>query len=388
MSIFINREQLYHQVWKIPMTKLAPLYNLSNYELKKICDRFLIPTPKAGYWAKLSFGKPEDIVPLPKWKICVPRSIQRKPKTGTIAPHSKIIDSPISTLESVKIIELTPRKVDHGIVVKKTLIHMHSLIEKTQQALKKSKAGEHGRLYPGSDGIAIHVSRENVKRSLLIMDAIFKWFESRGYKIIKPFSNDSRTFLSVDGIDIEIELFEKSNVTGKVKSNWGYEYNQYTPSGNITLQIKSYTYGTNIRTHWSDGKRRKVEDLLNSFIDSFFEIVDWNKRENERRERDRLEREARRIEQIYQEQCHQYENEMFNNLIQESNNLAMSTKIKEYVFAVEQKAKYNYQEKNYPKDLSDWFEWAKKQANKIDPLKDKWPSYIASIEMIDKSKIR
>jgi hypothetical protein len=238
MSIFINREQLYQQVWKIPMTKLAPLYNLSNYELKKICDRYLIPTPKAGYWAKLSFGKPEDIVPLPIWKSCVPCNIKSKKKMSTATLLPKTEDIPVVIHKPIKLIELAPQKMDHGIVVKKTLIHMHSLIEKTQQALKKSKAGEHGRLYPGSDGIAIYVSRENVKRALLIMDAIFKWFESRGYKIIKPFSNDSRTFLSVDGIDIEIELFEKSNVTGKVKSNWGYEYNQYTPSGNITLQSR------------------------------------------------------------------------------------------------------------------------------------------------------
>lgn len=179
MSIFINREQLYHQVWKIPMTKLAPLYNLSNYELKKICDRFLIPTPKAGYWSKVSFGKSEEITPLSIWKSCAPCNIKNKKKILTVSLLPKMVDIPVVIHKPIEII---PRKVDHGIVVKKTLIHMHSLIEKTQQALKKSKAGEHGRLYPGSDGVAIHVSRENVKRALLIMDAIFKCLRVEGIK--------------------------------------------------------------------------------------------------------------------------------------------------------------------------------------------------------------
>jgi hypothetical protein len=35
MYKFINREQLYNQIWSVPMTRLAPQYKLSTYELKK-----------------------------------------------------------------------------------------------------------------------------------------------------------------------------------------------------------------------------------------------------------------------------------------------------------------------------------------------------------------
>ncbi len=387
MSIFINREQLYHQVWKIPMTKLAPLYNLSNYELKKICDRFLIPTPKAGYWSKLSFGKSEDIVPLPKWKNCVPCNIKNKKKILTVSLLPKMADIPVVIHKPIKLIELAPKKMDHGIVVKKNLTTPHDLIEKAQKELKICSPDNYGRLSTRR-AIAINVSRDNVKRALLIMDTIFKWFEKRGYKIRKPSNDSSRTLIAVDGIDIEIEIIEKSKLTGKVKSNWGYAYNQYKPSGDLTLKINTYTYDSKVQTNWSDGKMQTIEELLDSFIDSVFAIVLIEQKENERREQERLVQEERRKNRIYEEQCAQYENQLIDKLIKQSNDMAVSVRIREYVSAVEQRAKIQLSDENYPKELSDWLEWANKQADNIDPLNEKWPSYISARDVIDKSKIR
>lgn len=387
MTVFINREQLHQQVWKMPMTKLAPIYGVKNYELKKICDRFLIPTPKSGYWSKLSFGKAEDITPLPRWKSCMLCHIQDKMKTLSTMMVPKKVDISAVIHKPIHVVELIPNKVNYGIMVKKSLSNLHPLIEQTERSLKKSKAGEHGRIYPGNEGIAIYVARNNVKRALLIMDSILKWFENRGDKVKRPYKDSSRIFLIVDGVDIEIELFEKSYVSGKITSHWGYEYNQYSPSGNITLKINAYTYGTQIRTNWSDGKTQKVENLLNSFIDSVFEIVAWNKREKERLERERLEREIRHNERLYNEQCRNYENKMIDNLIEESNNLSLSTKIREYIASVEKNAKLHYQDEKYPKELLAWLDWANIQANKIDPLKDKFPSYVSPFDLIDKSKI-
>lgn len=43
---------------------------------------------------------------------------------------------------------------------------------------------------------------------------------------------------------------------------------------------------------------------------------------------------------------------------------------------------------DYPKELSEWLEWAKKQADHMDPLNEQLPSYISARDIIDKSKIR
>lgn len=387
MLIFINREQLYQQVWKMPMTKLALIYGVKNYELKKMCDRFLIPTPKSGYWSKLSFGKHGDIELLPIFKICVPCNVKNKKEISTVTLLPKTADIPVVIHKPIKIIELTPKKVDHGIAVKKNLTTPHDLIEKAQKELKTCSPDNYGRLSTRR-AIAINVSRDNVKRALLTMDTIFKWFEKRGYKIRKPSNESSLTLITVDGIDIEIEIIEKSKLTGKVKSNWGYEYNQYTPTGGLTLKINTYTYDSKVQTNWSDGKMQTIEELLNSFIDSVFAIVLIRQKENERRENERLVHEERRKNRIYEEQCAQYENQLRDNLIKQSNEIAVSVRIREYATSVEQKAKLHYTDEDYPKELADWIEWAKNQADSIDPLYEKWPSYISARDVIDRSKIR
>jgi hypothetical protein len=79
---------------------------------------------------------------------------------------------------------------------------------------------------------------------------------------------------------------------------------------------------------------------------------------------------------------------MFSNLIEESNNLFMSKKIREYISSVSENAKLYYQEEIYPQELLAWLDWANMQANKIDPLKDKWPSYVSPFDLFDKAKIR
>jgi hypothetical protein len=165
-------------------------------------------------------------------------------------------------------------------------------------------------------------------------------------------------------------------------------YNQYKPSGDLTLKINTYTYDSEVQTNWSDGKMQTIEDLLDSFIDSVFAIVLIEQNANERREQERLVQEERRKNRIYEEQCTQYENQLIEKLIKESNDMAGSVRIREYISAVKQKARFHYPDEECPKELSDWLEWANKQADNLDPLNEKWPSYISARDVIDRSKIR
>lgn len=59
----IERDELYRQVWKTPMTKLCLEYGLSDNGLRKICKALSVPTPSAGHWMKLEAGKAVDRPP-------------------------------------------------------------------------------------------------------------------------------------------------------------------------------------------------------------------------------------------------------------------------------------------------------------------------------------
>jgi hypothetical protein len=50
-TIQLNREELYEQVWSIPMIQLAKQYQISDVGLAKICKKLKIPVPGRGYRA-------------------------------------------------------------------------------------------------------------------------------------------------------------------------------------------------------------------------------------------------------------------------------------------------------------------------------------------------
>jgi len=68
-QIKINREQLYTEIWEIAVTGVSKKYNIPYNRLMKICKDNLIPTPPAGYWTSLSFGKQVEKIALPKSSI-------------------------------------------------------------------------------------------------------------------------------------------------------------------------------------------------------------------------------------------------------------------------------------------------------------------------------
>ena len=53
-----QREQLYEEIWSVPILQLAKQYGLSDVGLAKICTKMKIPRPPRGYWAKRSYGQP------------------------------------------------------------------------------------------------------------------------------------------------------------------------------------------------------------------------------------------------------------------------------------------------------------------------------------------
>jgi hypothetical protein len=62
--IEIHRDELYEQVWKLPVSRLAPKYGISDVGLSKICRKLKVPKPPRGYWTKIQFGKKVRQTPL------------------------------------------------------------------------------------------------------------------------------------------------------------------------------------------------------------------------------------------------------------------------------------------------------------------------------------
>jgi integrase len=56
-GLTIDRATLYRDVWNEPATVVAKQYDVSSSFLKRLCRRFLIPTPPRGYWTMPPYAR-------------------------------------------------------------------------------------------------------------------------------------------------------------------------------------------------------------------------------------------------------------------------------------------------------------------------------------------
>lgn len=371
MIRFINREQLHREVWNTPLTKLAPLYRLTPYEMKKLCDTFLIPLPKVGHWSKVAFGKTVQIAPLPVYEKCKLK-IKKFNVNKDVQP---IVSEKIEQ-------EIIPK-----ISVKKNLTKPHSLTLKTLEALKKCRIDEYGMKKPWKEGFDLRVSKVNEKRAILIIDALCKWFEKNGIEINQPFNESTTTEVIIDDQRIRIKIEEKSKLTSKtLTKGWGnYEYytREYTPTEQLSLVIDNYCWGCSLKKVWRDGKTSKVEDKLGEFVATIFQHAEWEKQRELRLKAEALERDKQRNLKKYNEKCEKLELEMLEELKKQSADLVQSKELIAYIEDVKSLAKQKWISTNaYPKELIDWIDWAESYAYKLNPVNRGLPSYQKANEIL------
>ena len=165
MIKLINREQLYKHIWSNPFTKLAPKYDISATDLRKLCNKFSIPIPKMGHWQKIAFGHIIDTPPLLNYYTF---TLRIKKQIAT----QKILNK-ISHVKVEKPVIVPPKK--HKVIVKQTLSNPHPIIAKTRDWLKSRKPDEYGMIHSGNDCVDIRISPNNYKEVLRVLDALFKW---------------------------------------------------------------------------------------------------------------------------------------------------------------------------------------------------------------------
>ncbi|WP_415397606.1 hypothetical protein [Sulfurimonas sp. CS5] len=369
MIKFINREQLYKQVWSKPFTKLAPKHNISATDLRKLCIKFLIQIPKMGHWQKIAFGHIIETPPLANYNSFT--LLTKKQKTVLKVANN------ISSIKAKKPIIRAPKQ--HRITVKQTLSSPHSIIAKTRDRLKSGKPDEYGMIHSGDDCVDIRISIANYKEVLRVLDSLFKWFEKKGYEI--DVSGRYGTYIKIDEEEIQIAVEEKSTVTKTTLVNNGYwsrTEREYSPSGKVSLLIKSYAGST--RKTWSAGKLHTLEELLPSYIDGIFDFATAKKENRIRQEKEEKERLEAHILKKYNLHCTELERNMIEQLDKQAKDWNFTMQLQSYISAVEDNAKS--QNETIPIDTLKWLKWAKQHLNKVNPLKGSLPTYTKAEELL------
>lgn len=373
--ILISRKELYDQVWTVPIVKLAKKYGLSDVGLRKRCKKYKIPLPPLGYWAKKEFGKepPRPLLPAYNGPEVIEFSI------NIDVPANRPVDNEQLAEAEARI--QFEKEEKNRIHVSESLRSLHPLVEQTRKALENYKPGSFVRNDPilyasGNPALDIKVTKECLSRALLIMSALIKGLENRGFKVSigsgdKYAQHKSKgTLVSVLGEVVEIQLREALKQTKREMppKDWWWKKYEFinVPSGELSLEIKSWG---SPRKRWSDGKKQRLEDCLNSFIVALIKTaVEIRTRANERKieAQRREEQERQRIELARRRQ---EEEEKIRDLMKKAEDWNKSQQIRAYIQAVRIEAIQKYGRIDSESELAKWLTWAEQQADMLDPVK-------------------
>jgi len=371
-TIFLKREELYKMVWSEPESKLARGYGLSDRGLGKICKRLEIPVPGRGYWQMKKKGLKMPVPPL--------RPTKKLNATGAyIHRTSKPQREGKEDNETCGLI--TAEKMpENKIIVPPSLDSPHSLITMTQRSLIGAKADARGLKQPRARGcLDIHVGQDSIDRAMLIMDTLVKALETRGFDISvhkePPFSttvsvmDEVIKFALIEDLDRTERKLTAAQIKEKEKHPWRYSTQEYdySPNGVLSLRIKNDD-SLNTRKTWSDGRRQRLEECLNSFVGGLAKAaiaIKHLRTEREQREL-RWQEEKRKREEA--ERIWQEEQEKMKALDREIASWQRSQQIRSYIDAVKKWGIQKYGEIKPDSKLQQWLTWATKQADRLDPL--------------------
>jgi hypothetical protein len=300
----VSREELYEQVWKTPMSRLASDYGVSDVALAKTCTRMNMPRPGRGYWARLGAGEKLERPALPQ--------AQPNDDLYTYVRDPRPASATLVTLPRV------PRVPPPSIAVPRTLRAAHPAIVELGAALATAKRDEHERLVvPGIPAPVLVISVDAHRRALLLLDGLAKGLEGRGHAV--AFGREGDRFslqANVNGMTIGISISEHlersehvPNAEEQERIKSGYDFGipkyEYDTGGRLQLLL----HGTTRRATWSDTDTRRLEGSLGAVV-VVAEVEVEQRRllrlaEEQRRvrqEQERLDQEAERRREEVEEQ--------------------------------------------------------------------------------------
>lgn len=314
-SVTIHREQLYNEVWSMPLVKLADRYGISDVALGKICRKMNIPRPGLGYWAKVQAGMPLKRTPLP------PRAEITSVQVSPTPPAPPETDK-----EHEARLRREARLARYAVIrVPETLGRIHPLTRQTQKyfadierqlkdpprlrgpapnwgAFSRPYA-DNGRYHcRASDGFDVLVSLPMVDRTLKFLNTLAFALQDQGFRLAP--NAEKHTLEAVkagEGMSFQLRegykrtALEPDEIARRRKEQTLYRERDYEWKGSGKLIFQLTHRDRWPSREWQDGKKT-LEEQLPEIIDAFVEMPEQVKAA--RAEKARAEREAARLRHV------------------------------------------------------------------------------------------
>jgi hypothetical protein len=294
-----------HLVWSRPMTKVAEDLGISDVALKKICDKHRVPTPPRGYWAKKDAGKPTKQTQFHNTADPQHDHIVIHGSRNNLAPAVREVLNQERGRRKSKPRAASP--AEFGPTA--PLQDVNPAIAATAKALRKAKPDADQVVRAnGQDHCGIEVGASSVERTIAILDAIARALDARGLKV-EPAGTCIRVALPPDNVTFSLverierrdhvptmeELSREERRRKKQERDarlgiWSYGRERAYPefdfvrTGELSIQIAD-EYVRGLCRNWSDGKRQKIERLVDDIVAGITTYLAGVKAKREQRER-------------------------------------------------------------------------------------------------------
>ena len=369
--ITLTREQLYDLVWAEPIQRLAVRFGISDVGLAKNCRSMHIPLPPRGYWARLNAGQKPAVTRLLKAPKDTPLTISLQVvAVGEVkAPKPKLKK------------KLDPEAEAKRLCLPEVLEKPHPLVRATQADLtKQAKKNPDGMFHAwGGDLLDIRgIGASSIDRAMRILDVVIKALESRGHEIV---FKQGKSAVRVGKHEIEFYLSDLHETHPHVvtaeekvrqkKEPW-FTPPKYDsrPSGNLVWHIDDH-YAHAPRKSWRDGKRQRLDNLLDDIVEAFEVVAGCLQAREDRWERERQESAERERRRQILERRQREENARIDAFVEAAENWDLGKKLDAYADAVERNAKMRGEDGD--PEVQRWLTWARTKAEKLDPLRKELP---------------
>jgi hypothetical protein len=355
--IRLTRAELYEKVWATPVRTLAKEFGMSDVGLAKICSKHDIPVPPLGYWRRAETGHQVARPPL--------HPAKNGPETLDIYVRERLKPE-LAALAAEPAPEIAiPEDVSHALVVR------------TEKLLTHGKESEKKLIVPKNGALAhLLVSREQIRRALQIMNALFLALEERGQSVSWPKEEEATLTLAVDGETVRFCVLEITESLRHVltpeeqKHPWMAAKWDYKVTGKLQFRVSNLPHSAGVRGTWSDGKCQRLENCIGDFIVGLrvaAAAIKKNRQETEERERRWEEERKQREEERRNAEEHKRKAEFVTELMR---NWEEAQCVRTFVKALTERAGRLELPEVEKLDIQQVVEWTTKYAEFLDPLSD------------------
>ncbi len=385
----VTREELYSLVWETPVDALAKEFGVSGRGLKKICERMGVPTPPRGYWARLNAGAPvvqyrlEDAKEETEKEVWISPTPERgKPIPPEPIPESvqAVIDENISTCNRVQ--------------VSKTLRNSHWLVrrwlEDDQRTQQEYRRNSWGIKHEAIDGSLVG------KRRLLVLSTLLNEWERLGYKVEGEGYGSRQIILRFRDERIELQCFEymrqlrRPLTDEEKKESWNQDrrWRQTKEStGQLIARAKVHV-GHGVKTEWRDDGEQRVEERLDEVVGDLVKIgalLEERSRIRAEESRQRAIEERIRYEADRKRKRDAAQFSYVRNLA----NLAQeAVLVRTFLDKFEKQCLKESEIDEVPPEAREWLQWARNQADSLDPFKQSTSDLIKNMRRISEWDFR